>query len=138
MNRTPFHLALPCSSLERTRHFYVDVLGAKKGRSASNWIDIDLFGHQITFTVSGDFNFSYKSYKFGDVVLPSFHFGAIVDETTWHTVHGRVLAADLPIVAEDVFLQDKTGEHRSFFVQDPNGYIVELKQFKRPREIFRA
>jgi extradiol dioxygenase family protein len=134
----PFHLALPCSHIEQTRDFYVFILGAKAGRSAENWVDINLFGHQLTFTKAGDFKFDYKSYRFNDQILPSFHFGVIVDVETWGKTYSRLLSKELEITTEVTFLEHKTGEHLSFFITDPNGYQIEFKSFKHQDEIFEA
>jgi extradiol dioxygenase family protein len=99
-------------------------------------VDIDLFGNQITFTKSGEFSFIYKSYKFGDTILPSFHFGVILDEKTWDTIFDRLSdKREEPIVAT-TFLKDKIGEHTSFFEKDPNGYVVEFKKFKESQQVF--
>lgn len=44
---TPFHIAFPVDDLHAARHFYGTVLGCREGRSSDEWIDFDLFGHQI-------------------------------------------------------------------------------------------
>lgn len=44
---TPFHIAFPVDDLAAARHFYGTVLQCPEGRSAPDWIDFDLFGHQI-------------------------------------------------------------------------------------------
>src|SRR3546814_2224776 len=43
----PFHLAFPVDDLAAARAFYSGVLGCREGRSAPEWIDFDLYGHQI-------------------------------------------------------------------------------------------
>ena len=129
-------MALPCRSISITRDFYVDTLGAEMGRHTSHWLDIDLFGNQITFTKTGPFDFNYKSYKFEDTVLPSFHFGIIVDKETWVSLYANLSNSNYEVTSEVVFLKQKKGEHRSFFVEDPNGYRVEFKCFNQPKDIF--
>jgi extradiol dioxygenase family protein len=52
-----FHLSLPCKDTEKTKEFYTKILKVNVGRSTNTWLDIDLFGNQVTFTKSGDFNF---------------------------------------------------------------------------------
>ncbi|MEN8789278.1 MAG: VOC family protein [Flavobacteriaceae bacterium] len=136
MKQPPFHLSLPCFQIEETREFYVKKIGANPGRQSSNWIDIDLFGHQITFTKSGDFNFDFKSYKFDDLVLPSFHFGLIVPKETWVALYARLNENTAGFSSEMKFLNGKKGEHRSFFVKDPNGYTLEFKCFTQNEDIF--
>lgn len=131
-----FHLALPCKDIGETKAFYQDVVQARLGRQAEHWLDVDLFGHQLTFTQSGNFNFDFKNYRLEDYILPSFHFGVIVSTEQWQELYDRLNDMDLEITTEATFMQDKTGEHLSFFVQDPNGYMVEFKSFKNPKDIF--
>lgn len=136
MKKAPFHLSLPCSSISKTEDFYISVVGARLGRHSSRWLDVDLFGNQITFTKSGDFNFAYRSYKFEESVLPAFHFGVIMDHETWEALYSKLSASEYDITSETIFLKDKVGEHVSFFIQDPNGYKVEFKSFRNQKEMF--
>ena len=135
--KTPFHLSLPCKNIENTKAFYLNILGAERGRNTDTWLDVNLFGHQLTFTEAGDFDFNFKSYRFNDQILPSFHFGIIVDVDTWGKTYSRLLSENLDVTTEATFLENKVGEHLSFFVTDPNGYKVEFKSFKNNNEIFK-
>lgn len=131
-----FHLALPCREIEETKNFYVDIIGAGVGRHTEKWLDVNLFGNQLTFTESGDFRFDFKNYKLEDYVLPSFHFGVIVPVSIWGMLYTRLFQMDLEVTTEATFMQGKKGEHLSFFVQDPNGYMLEFKSFKDSEEVF--
>ncbi|MEY8019206.1 VOC family protein [Muriicola sp. SD30] len=136
MTNSSFHLALPCYSVTRTRKFYIEILGADLGRHSTQWADINLHGNQITFTKSGEFSFNYKSYKFGDNILPSFHFGVILNEKKWNEIHQKISEIQEKDSEPITFLKSKKGEHTSFFIEDPNGYVVEFKCFKEPKEVF--
>lgn len=129
-------MSLPCTSISKTEDFYINVIGAKLGRHSFRWLDVNLFGNQITFTKSGDFNFAYRSYKFEESVLPAFHFGVIVDHDNWDELYERLSASKYDITSETTFLKDRVGEHISFFIQDPNGYTVEFKSFRDQKEMF--
>jgi len=131
-----FHLALPCKDIEATRSFYRDVIQASLGRHAEKWLDVDLFGNQLTFTQSGSFQFDFKNYRLEDHILPSFHFGAIVPGDVWEPLYQRLRRLSLELTAEAIFLKERRGEHRSFFVRDPNGYMVEFKCFRENNEVF--
>jgi extradiol dioxygenase family protein len=133
-----FHLALPCLSISKTRAFYHDLLGAKIGRSSIKWIDVNFYDHQITFTESGPYNFESRSYAFNGQILPSFHFGVILDDQEWKKILNLLKSRNVEIVSEVNFLKDKTGEHHSFFVKDPNGYTVEFKCFTNSNEVFKS
>ena len=131
-----FHLSLPCKNLIETKMFYVDTLGAALGRFENNWLDIDLFRHQVTFTKAGNFDFTNPSYKFEGKILSSFHFGIILEKDAWDKVYYKLKIQDLDITTHATFLKNKPGEHESFFVKDPNGYMIEFKCFKNPKDIF--
>jgi len=133
-----FHLSLPCSSIKATKEFYVNLLGASMGRHAQNWVDINLYGNQITFTKAGKFDFNYPSYMFEGNVLPAFHFGVILDEISWNGVLNRLKSKNASLHADGIFLKDKTGEHHSFFINDPDGFTVEFKCFTNSASVFES
>lgn len=133
-----FHLALPCVNVNQTRTFYIETLGASLGRSAVKWADINLYQNQITFTECGPFKFDCKSYNFNGDILPSFHFGIILERKDWETIYERLNEKGNEIVSEVKFLEGKVGEHRSFFVKDPNDYTVEFKCFTNSNEVFES
>lgn len=135
---TQFHLALPCISISKTRTFYKDVLGAKIGRATVKWVDVNLYGHQITFTESGPFKFDCRNYNFNGNILPSFHFGVILQKEEWTEVHERLASKNIEIVSQVKFLENKTGAHESFFIKDPNDYTVEFKCFAKSSDVFNA
>ncbi len=51
-NLPPFHLAFPVDDLNKARIFYSEVLGCPIGRESNQWIDFNLFGHQIVAHLS--------------------------------------------------------------------------------------
>ncbi|MFD0862048.1 VOC family protein [Sungkyunkwania multivorans] len=136
--KAQFHLALPCTDVNQTSDFYTDHLGAKLGRKSEKWVDVNLFGNQLTFTEAGNFSFDFKNYRLGDQVLPSFHFGVIVEVDLWGKLYAKLFQAELEVTTEAVFMQDKVGEHLSFFVKDPNGYMIEFKSFKDEAAVFKV
>jgi len=134
---TKFHLALPCEDITKTKLFYLDILGMSIGRQTEKWVDINLFGNQITFTNAGEFNFNFKEYRLGKHVLPSFHFGVIVDSTIWGELYTKLFQeSTLEVTTQISFMDKKNGEHLSFFVKDPNGYMIEFKSFKDENQVF--
>ena len=135
---TLFHMSLPCLSVKETKNFYINNIGATYGRNTQNWIDINLFGHQITFIKAKKFNFNNPNYIFEGKILPSFHFGVIVDYDAWKKVYAKLQGYELDLVTESTYLKNQLGEHASFFVKDPNGYMLEFKTFKESKDIFKA
>lgn len=135
--QTSFHMSLPCISVKETKSFYTNI-GASFGRMTQNWIDVNLFGHQITFIKAGKFNFNNPNYVFEGKILPSFHFGIILDFKTWESIHSKLKSQNLELVTESTFLKDKVGEHTSFFIKDPNEYMLEFKNFNNSNDTFNS
>lgn len=132
-----FHLSLPCKDIEKTKEFYSEILKTNIGRSTNSWIDIDLFGNQITFTKSGEFNFDFKNYRLGEQILPSFHFGIIIDIDDFGKLYTRLLQLDIGTTVKTTFMKDSIGEHLSFFIKDPNDFMIEFKCFKKATDTFK-
>lgn len=133
-----FHLSLPCRDIEKTKAFYSEILDSNIGRNTNTWIDVDLFGNQITFTQSGDFNFDFKNYRLGDQILPSFHFGIIINIDDFGQLYSRLLQLDIGVTLQTTYMKAHVGEHLSFFLKDPNNYMIEFKCFKNHSEVFKT
>jgi hypothetical protein len=115
----------------------VKKIGATVGRESSTWVDVDLFGNQITFIKSPSFNFNYHNYRFGDSIIPAFHFGVLIDRKTWESLYDRLSKGKITITEKRIYLKDAPGEHHSYFLEDPNGYTVEFKSFSKEGDIFK-
>lgn len=135
MKKSPFHLSIPCYDIEETRQFYVERLGFESGRSAEGWLDIGMAGNQLTFLKALRWRFPDKYYQFEGKVLPAFHFGILLDSEAWEEMHARCLKEGLIKDDSFTFLEGQPGEHRSFFIEDPNDYIIEFKTFKDHKDM---
>ena len=131
-----FHLSLPCLNIKETKKFYTEDLGLNCGRETSDWLDINLFNNQLTYVLVEKFNFESPNYTFDKDVLPSFHFGVVLDAEEWEKMHDRINHWSSETIITKTFLKDKNGEHVSFFVKDPNGYTIEVKSFIEENEMF--
>ena len=76
---TRFHLAFPVHDLEKSRQFYVEILGCEEGRSSDSWIDFNLFGHQIVAHLSPDDCSPVNTNSVDTHDIPSRHFGVNVE-----------------------------------------------------------
>ena len=135
----PFHIAFPVDDLDAARHFYGTVLGLPEGRSADEWIDFNLFGHQIvahhkTPSGSGDKPHS-NSVDGHDVPVP--HFGVVLSQTDWETLAERVRAADVRFVIKPYTrFKGEAGEQSTMFFLDPAGNALEFKAFADLGQLF--
>ena len=87
----PFHLALPCYDLEKTREFYRNVLQLSEKRSAFNWVDFDFYGHQVTFHLVKENQKGIESTMIDGDQVPARHFGAILSEAEWNALRDRLI-----------------------------------------------
>lgn len=137
MTLTPFHLAFPVDDLAAARHFYGNVLGCPEGRSSENWIDFDLFGHQIvTHRVEGGPKRAGDNPVDGhDVPVP--HFGVVLTPADWQALAERLKAHGVRFVIEPCTrFKGEPGEQSTMFFLDPAGNALEFKAFADMSQLF--
>jgi extradiol dioxygenase family protein len=137
----PFHLAFPVSDLDRTREFYGQALGCPEGRSSSEWIDFDLFGHQIVAHLApprpladgrGDHHNAVDGH---DVPVP--HFGVVLEWDDFQALADRLRARGVTFVIEPyVRFKGQVGEQATMFFRDPSGNALEFKAFRDRGQLF--
>jgi len=133
----PFHLAFPVHDLAAARGFYGDLLGCPEGRSASDWVDFNLFGHQIVAHLAPDeVGHRATSEVDGDAV-PVRHFGVVLAIGEWERLAERLKAAGTRFVIEPhVRFKGEVGEQATMFFLDPSGNALEFKAFGDPSQLF--
>lgn len=129
---TPFHLAIPVHDLAAARGFYGGVLGCPEGRSSDQWVDFDLFGHQLVcHSVEGMRAApiaSENTVDGHDVPIP--HFGVVLEMAKWTALADRLRAAGTTFVIEPhVRFVGQPGEQATLFLLDPSGNALEFKSF---------
>lgn len=132
----PFHLAFPVNDLDQARHFYGTVLGCAEGRSSEQWIDFDLFGHQIvTHLVLAKNTRHHNPVDGHDVPVP--HFGVVLDWDQFHAFADQIKAAGVAfVIAPTIRFKGQTGEQATMFFLDPAGNALEFKAFFDPGQLF--
>lgn len=132
-----FHLAFPVNDLAAARKFYGDVLGCEEGRSSPEWIDFDLFGHQIVAHLQPAALGDKASSAVDGHEVPIPHFGLIMDMASWEKLAERLKKAGTTFVIEPyVRFAGLTGEQATMFVRDPAGNALEFKAFRDMGQIF--
>jgi uncharacterized protein len=133
----PFHLAIPVADLEAARQFYCDLIGCRTGRTASRWIDLNFFGHQVTLhLVAADAHAAATNAVDGDEV-PSRHFGVVLPRPEWETLAARLEAAGTEfVISPRIRFAGEVGEQATMFLRDPSGNALEFKSFADPAQLF--
>ncbi|MBY0582685.1 MAG: VOC family protein [Sphingomonas sp.] len=133
----PFHLAFPVHDLADARHFYRDVLGCAEGRSSEQWVDFDLFGHQIVAHLDPSVRPPAHTNAVDGHDVPVPHFGVVLTMAQWQALADRVAAADIPFgIAPHIRFQGQPGEQATMFFFDPSGNALEFKAFANDAMLF--
>lgn len=137
MALTPFHIAFPVDDLDAARLFYGTTLGCPEGRSSTQWIDFDLFGHQIVAHLKpgpGDRN-HHNPVDGHDVPVP--HFGVVLPMDQWQTLADRLREAGIRFIIEPyIRFRGEVGEQATMFFLDPAGNALEFKAFADINQLF--
>ena len=134
----PFHLAFPVHCLAAARSFYGEVMGCAEGRSSDQWIDFNLFGHQIVAHLSPGAMAGVAMHNpvdGHDVPVP--HFGVVLERGDWDALAQRLTAAGVTFgIAPHVRFAGQVGEQATMFFHDPSGNALEFKSFADDAMIF--
>ena len=137
MPLTPFHIAFPVDNLAAARHFYGETLGCEEGRSSAEWIDFNLFGHQIVAHLAPRPATDPHHNPVDGHAVPVPHFGVVLPMPTWHSLADRLRAASVRFVIEPyIRFQGEVGEQATMFFYDPAGNALEFKAFADLDQLF--
>ncbi len=139
-HRRPFHLAFAVHDLAAARAFYGGLLQCPEGRSSPEWVDFDLYGHQIVAHLSPD-ECSPAAAQATNVVdgeqVPVRHFGVVLPMAEWQALADRLRAAEVRFVIEpQIRFQGQVGEQATMFFMDPSGNALEFKAFADLGQLF--
>jgi uncharacterized protein len=138
MSLRPFHLAFPVHDLDAARAFYGQTMGCPEGRSSDEWIDFDLYGHQIVAHLVPGMAMADQG---GNAVdgrhVPVPHFGIVLEMKDWQALADRLVAAGTDFVIEPyVRFKGEPGEQATMFFRDPSGNAIEMKAFEDLGQLF--
>ncbi len=132
---TPFHVALQVRDIDEARRFYRDVLGCPEGRSDTQWVDFNLYGHQFVCHLNprlgpeGKIAAHYNLVDGHGVPVP--HCGVVLEMGEWNSLAQRLRSRDMKFVVEPhIRFQGEPGEQATMFLLDPSGNALEFKAFK--------
>jgi uncharacterized protein len=133
----PFHLAFPVHSLEAARGFYGGLLGCPEGRSSPEWVDFDLYGHQVVAHLApAECRPAATNAVDGDQV-PVQHFGVVLPMPEWQALADKLVAVGTRFIVEPhLRFKGLAGEQATMFFLDPSGNALEFKAFADLNQLF--
>ena len=137
MSLRPFHLAFPVDDLTAARGFYGGLLGCPEGRSADEWIDFDLYGHQIVAHLAPQAVRRRSTNSVDGEEVPVPHFGVVLAMDEWGPLAERLTNAGVEfVIAPTVRFAGTAGEQATMFLLDPAGNALEFKAMADPAKLF--
>jgi len=138
INAQRLFVAAAVDDLDAARTFYGQTLGCPEGRSSDQWIDFDLYGHQIVAHLkpSSDKDKLHHNPVDGhDVPVP--HFGVVLSMEQWEALAERLRKAGTKFVIEPyIRFKGEVGEQATMFFLDPAGNALEFKAFANLGQLF--
>ena len=132
-----FHLAFPVKDLESSREFYGDILGCEEGRSSENWIDFNLFGHQIVAHLAPEVSGIRHENEVDADHVPVPHFGIVLPPNEFKNFAQRLKSKGVKFIIEPkIRFEGETGEQATMFFLDPSGNALEFKSFADFSRVF--
>jgi len=129
-NRHIFHLAIPVKELDETKDFYLNVLGATIGRENEKWLDILMWGHQITLHNRPDEVLAKDEQGMR-------HFGVVLPWEEWKALAASLQEQNSVFLAEpEVKYSGEVNEQAKMFLQDPSNNIIEMKAYRNFDKVF--
>jgi uncharacterized protein len=132
---TPFHIAVQVRDIDEARHFYKDILGCAEGRSAAQWVDFNLYGHQFVCHLNpalgsaGRLTSHFNPVDGQGVPVP--HCGVVLRPAQWGELAQRLRRHGVEFVIEPYTrFEGRTGEQSTMFFLDPTGNALEFKAFQ--------
>lgn len=110
------------------------MLGFEEGRSNTNWVDYNMFGHQFVCHLNhklgsdGKVLLHYNSVDSHSVPVP--HAGVILEMNKWHIFADRLNNNNIRFIIEPyIRFKGKPCEQATMFFLDPSGNALEFKAF---------
>ena len=137
MNLRPFHLAIPVRDLNESIDFYEKVLGCKRGRKDKQWVDYNLFGHQLV--LHEDENLTKREH-FNEVdgkSVPIPHFGVVLEWNEFKNFSKELIKQKIDFqITPYLRFEGEPGEQLTMFFYDPSGNALEFMSFKNAEQLF--
>jgi extradiol dioxygenase family protein len=136
----PFHLAIPVRNIAESRAFYGQLLGLDEGRSSEEWIDWNLYGHQLVTHLNPNLGPEGKVSVHVNGVdgqgVPVPHFGVVLTIEDWQHLAQRLAGKVEFIIEPYTRFKGEAGEQSTLFFSDPSGNALEFKAFADLGQLF--
>lgn len=119
----PFHLSIGVRSINDSVNFFTKVLNGKVTHQETTYVNMELFGHQLTLkpndSISSD--------------LPDFHFGFNMSLEEFDLIADKLTSTASKYIHMEPKVVDlgTPMERKKMYLKSPSGYLVELKGYQQ-------
>lgn len=141
MGLRPFHVAVQVRDIAEARCFYGERLGCAEGRSAPDWVDFNMYGHQFVCHLNPQLGAHGRIPALLNPVdghgVPVPHCGVVLEPAQWQELAARLRQHPVEWVIEPtVRFKGMPGEQSTLFILDPSGNALEFKAFNDLERLF--
>jgi len=134
---SPFHIAIPVHNLDACREFYGQVLECEEGRSSDQWVDFDLFGHQLVIHYKPRSEEDLHTNPVDGKSVPVPHYGVVLPWEDFKPFSEKLKSKGVEFIIEPyIRFKGEVGEQATMFFLDPAGNALEFKAFKDIDQLF--
>jgi uncharacterized protein len=129
-DRAVFHLAFAVNDLSEAEAFYITHFDARVGRRTLQWLDIFLWGHQLTL------------HQQPSEVLAADrqgvrHFGAVLAWEAWEKLSTRLRERGERFISAPAVSKIGTPQEQAKLVlADPSHNVIEVKAYRNVQAVF--
>jgi extradiol dioxygenase family protein len=132
---------LQIRDIAEARRFYQEVLGCLEGRKGDQWLDFNLYGHQIVCRLNPQLRKQGRvasHYRLVDgKYVPIAHWGAVLEIREWRSLAKRLEQHRVKFVIEPYqHTKSAPGVQATLLLLDPSGNALEVQSFCNSAEEF--
>ncbi|NND15961.1 MAG: VOC family protein [Eudoraea sp.] len=134
---SPFHIAIPVHNLSECRDFYGNILECEEGRSSDQWVDFNLFGHQLVIHYKPKAGEDLHTNPVDGKNVPVPHYGVVLPWEDFKPFADKLGSKGVEfIIPPYIRFEGEVGEQATMFFLDPAGNALEFKAFKNIDQLF--
>ncbi len=134
---SPFHIAIPVHNLEECRQFYGEVLECDEGRSSEQWVDFNLFGHQLVIHYKPKTDEAIHANPADGKQVQVTNYGVVLPWEDFDPFAKNLKSKGVQFIIEPyIRFEGQVGEQATMFFNDPAGNALEFKAFKNIDQLF--
>jgi extradiol dioxygenase family protein len=132
---------LQIRDIAEARRFYQEVLGCLEGPKGDQWLDFNLYGHQIVCCLNPQLGMQGRVVSHYHLVdgkyVPVAHCGVVLEMREWRSLAKRLKRHRVKFVIEPYrHIKSAPGLQATLFLLDPSGNALEVQSFCNSAEEF--